>query len=212
MKQEENENEFTCGTCGRVSKSALAFTRHTNKCKANNLQCTLCKATLDDHTKLKDHIENVHKGKCFVCATPNCFATYTTKKGLAYHETTAHKAQTFECGPCNEVFDTLDELNNHKKMKQHRNKALQSPCKGCGRIFRGNHESTRHWENSCPFNPLRVVKCFVCKEETGQAKDFLVHLKEKHNSKSSQLCTRCLLDFSTKIKLEKHQMDCKKGG
>ena len=212
MLEEEKATEYPCTNCGRVSKTSLAFTRHVNKCKATNLQCTLCKASFNDHDLLKDHIQTVHKGKCFVCSTPSCMATYTTKKGLNYHESTAHTVKTFECVPCSEIFDSIDELNSHKKTKEHRNKALQTPCKGCGRIFRGTHESTQHWDNSCPFNPNRVVKCYVCKVETGQAKDFLVHLKENHNSKSSQLCTRCLLDFSSKTKLEKHQETCKKGG
>ena len=205
----ESEMNFTCTICGRVSKSALAFTRHQNKCKVENMNCTLCDKVFDSNTQFKQHIVDVHKDKLFVCSNGKCFATYTTKKGLMYHESTNHVVKLFTCVPCEENFSTADEFSTHKRSKEHKAQIAKTVCTGCGRTFRSNHESSRHFENSCPFNPMRPVKCFICRTESGQACDFLEHLKEKHNSKSKYLCTRCLLDLPTKTKLESHLQTCK---
>ena len=206
MVQKEAKTTETCDTCGKTFTSQFAFSRHVNSCKTKNLECSGCKAKFDDMQELKTHIGKVHKGKLFVCEEDeNCYFTFSTKKGLLYHEAT-HKRIT--CEACDEIFDNSDDLSTHKKSRQHKQNATKSNCVGCRRQFTSRHKAQRHFESTCPHNPNRVVKCTVCKEKVGKAKDFLTHLKTVHNFKTNYMCTRCLCDVSTSKKLDAHLEKC----
>ena len=208
QKDKENETAKTCTTCDRWFKSQLVYTRHMNGCKSLNKICSICETTFPDGEQMKKHIVTTHEGKLFPCTVDHCYSYFSTKKGFTYHIGN-HEEKNFNCGTCKEVFANSTEFMAHKKTNAHKANSKRTECKACKKIFTGRYEENRHWENVCPFNPERPVKCNVCQTRTGKAQDFLVHLKEEHNFKSNYLCTRCLLDFQTQKLLDGHSQTCK---
>ena len=205
------KERIPCSTCEKDFSSHFAYNRHAPKCKAEKNQCIVCNSVFASPDHLRDHQmnETSHVGKVFVCKEEGCYAQFTTKKGLAYHRGT-HTKKTFNCNPCQQVFDSREFFSAHKKTEEHKKNSKTTVCQGCKRKFHGKYEAKRHFDSSCSFNPDRKVKCTVCNVTTGPARDFLQHLKEEHSCTSKYLCTRCLLHFTTHAQLNSHQETCKR--
>ena len=208
MIKSEDEKSVICSTCKKTYKLQLAYTRHINSCKMSHNQCSMCSTKFSSNEQLKEHIIQSHEGKVFVCPYEDCYIAYATKKGLKYHQGT-HAMKQFNCSTCSLSFNSSEELQTHKKNPEHKNYAKRAKCSGCGKVYNSKHEAEWHFDKSCLFNPDRIVKCFVCMKMTGKAKDFLEHLKEKHNSAAVCICTRCLLSFPNAKSKEKHLETCK---
>ena len=157
---------------------------------------------------MRKHIVSTHEGKLFPCTVEGCYSYFATKKGFTYHLEN-HEQTNFNCTVCKEVFTNSAKFMAHKKTSVHKTKSKRSQCKACKKVFTGKYEESCHFETACPFNPERPVKCNVCQIRTGKASEFLANLQEKHNFKTSYLCTRCLLDFPMKNLLETHLEKCK---
>ena len=173
------------------------------------MECSICNYKFTDGDKLREHIVDYHEGKLWCCTAPNCFTYFSLKKGKIYHEGT-HFKKELTCSHCNEMFEMLTQLAEHKKSPEHKACSKKMKCTPCQKDFTGKYELNRYLQSTCPFNPDRQVKCKLCNTSSGTAHDFLKHLREEHNSTSDYLCTRCLLDFATEKLLLNHLEKCKK--
>ena len=196
--------ELPCAICKKKFKTDFSLIRHENKCQFENLECYMCNTKFGDSDQLKDHVSKVHKGKVFVCPEDKCYFMFSTSKGLVYHAAT-HRS--VECEVCECTFGTVEELNAHKKSREHKVNTSKTDCPGCKRQFSGLHEATRHFNQSCPYNENRHVKCNSCKVKVCASK-LLDHLKEEHGCTNKFLCTRCLLDLTTSKQLSNHLKKC----
>ena len=190
-------------------KTQLSHTQHLNSCKSSKLICSICDEKLPEVSKLWKHIEETHPGKLFACAINECPFSLTSRKGLEYHIGNVHTGKEFNCSPCKQLFNSAQELNEHKRSQDHKSRRKPVECKGCKKSYIGKYEAERHFENSCLFNPNRNVKCNICKKVTVPASELLGHLKKEHESKAKFLCTRCLKEISSQKKLDEHLKTCK---
>ena len=200
-----------CSTCDQTFKSNLSYTRHVNKCKGKHLTYQKCDHIFENIDSPRQHMVDDHTKELFPSMFEGCYSSFNTKKGITCHEG-AHSKKKLSCSPCNQEFETSNDLKNHNRTSAHKDKVKKNPCKGCGNIFNGKSAANRHFENYCPFNADRKVRCIVCKITTGKASEFLKHLQEKHASTNEHFCTRCLVEFPSEKKLKEHQEKCSKGG
>ena len=204
-----NGKEVECTLCKVVFKTQLSHTRHLNSCKSSKMICSLCDKKLPDVSKRWKHIEQTHPGKLFTCTIDECQFSFTSRKGLEYHIGNVHTGKEFNCSPCKQLFNTVQELNEHKRSQDHKSRRKPVECKGCKKSYIGKYEAERHFENSCLFNPNRNVKCNICKKVNVPDSELLGHLKKVHESKVKFLCTWCLKEILSQKKLDEHLKTCK---
>ena len=94
--------------------------------------CKDCGCGFQSQGYLENHKEKKHGeiSKPFEC--PECSKILRSKRNLADHIVKIHRT----CKPCNETFETFEELNHHKK--QH------TTCSECSVDFKTKYKLDRH--------------------------------------------------------------------
>ena len=84
----KKENQLTCKTCNKVSKTKWHLQRHilTNHTKEEDMpfHCSVCKKGLATKDRMDNHMEQVHqKTSNYQCK--NCIKYFSSKKRLGKH-------------------------------------------------------------------------------------------------------------------------------
>lgn len=162
--------------------------------------CYLCDAVIKSYSLFYLHMQNVHSlEKKFQCVISSCGFTTRNPAEFQRHTKIHKQPVTHACSVCDTVFETEDELKQHKISPEHGDKYMKMHekcrpggveprnyrCKACQswfglRSYFINHMETEHHNYKCPHCGLQFL-------QPGSRR---LHLQQIH-PKISNTCEFC---------------------
>ena len=130
---EEDNNTKTCKICSKVFVSQSKLKRHIDSVhKKISYKCEKCNKNLSSKESLKTHIENVHDKKRIINCNL-CDNKFSNNTSLQLHIKAVHEKSLEEkCEICNKTFSTHKSLSLHIK-KVHEGDKIN--CELCNKII-----------------------------------------------------------------------------
>ena len=94
---------------------------------------------------------------------PNCFAKFSSTKGLRRHYADMHSQKTFDCHICDLQFDTSAKLYHHKQTDHYKKKRLAPyGCNDCERAFYVKDDLINHQARVHGIGEVMQYRCRHC--------------------------------------------------
>ena len=205
-----------CQKCDQAffSQSLLRMHLHqTHSIKLSQKDCLLCFKELPSQRKAAIHMERVHVGSKFRC-----------QQNVGNWRSIANG---FDVG-CNQMFSTIDELDEHVHEKHTR--ADKYTCHICGKTFRALERAkfNRHTEShsmgeptfkcdscsKCFFFEIELIGhkkkihktlyCELCEFKTSGNNGLKNHFLSNHTNEKPHVCSKCGKGFALSYHLRRH--------
>lgn len=138
--------------------------------------CYLCDAVIKSYSLFYLHMQNVHSlEKKFQCVISSCGFTTRNPAEFQRHTKIHKQSVTHACSVCDTVFETEDELKQHKISPEHGDKYMKM------------HEKCRPGG----VEP-RNYRCKACQSWFGLRSYFITHMETEHHNYK---CPHCGLQF-----------------
>ncbi len=209
---------FKCGVCGRDFKALKQLMQHlpshvlsdNKEAGKKTHQCTLCGAVYDTARGLAMHRKAKHPLQ-LKCA--ECGASFSSQQDFRQHHQDNHAPKHYMCAACDDVFDTLDELNTHKMAHYNRFIKPSFKCSLCDKTFVSEEEMQYH-ERTHPLQQCEdcgtafsdpspgsgpLVGCPVCSGVT------LTDLRTLQVGRARFRCDECGAETATPLTLAAHR-------
>lgn len=174
-------------------------------------KCTECTASFHKATRLKNHVQKIHRNeKSYACT--QCDAKFFTREFLKYHEVTHDKnaPKPFNCEQCSTSFHFTRQLKSHMR-KRHpepssKTTADKSICEFCSFEFRHSRDLYYHQVNK-HFDQMNLTehpfKCDKCDKVFSKPQYLKCH-QNLHDDMYPYECEICGKKFSWKHSLTGH--------
>ncbi|XP_050307055.1 oocyte zinc finger protein XlCOF6-like [Anthonomus grandis grandis] len=163
----DHDKSLTCKICGKKFTRNYKKNKHMlSHLKEKNYSCNKCGKTFTYKTSLVRHFK-MHFGKRFLCSS--CGNAYTTKFMLQRHIRIMHTM--------------VDE--DGKPLPKPPPKPVKLQCEFCGEIFTTKYGYGRHIRRHPEF---REFKCKICSFMCDTREQLDVHMEEKHNKHTCDVC------------------------
>ena len=206
---EENEDlkeKFYCEKCEFVCLSKDWLDVHKGITHDNTV-------TLFEDDKLKP--KGLQSEECNICQK-----SFITKMRLSRHTETIHKKKKFTCPKCGQIFEELDDLQNHRNEFHTNdfesdfelpkvnllNKVANYGCVKCDQIFHYYNNSISH-EKTCGKLPECNLICDHCGKGFNSEYIMKRHVKTHVENESKLDCNECGKFFFTWDRLKIHKVN-----
>lgn len=194
MKHNKSIN-FTCNKCKTSFTSVADWQKHQEMC--GKPSCSICNLKFKSWVDVGDHKLKVHAGNSTAptrqwlsCAYKTCQFKCLTQYEMRAHTIKAHKAiESFGCNAprCSKVFNTREELNEHKKEMHASEFIVQYQCVECKNCF---SSKTLLAEHQYLHTMEKLRKCDLCSRSFGTFPELRRH-REVHIAKGTLRCLAC---------------------
>ena len=156
FSEEDNSDSFVfcCEVHSLTFENLEDFEEHqiSNHSVNGRVACGICDKTYSTKYLRRNHIKGYHLGEKFTCGVQNCGKTFPLKRYRDAHERSYRHQGTnssllYACDVCNEVFNELEELKQHKLKHSSTKKFHCEYCKVKG--YTRLSDLKRH-EAECP--------------------------------------------------------------
>ena len=200
---EQNENKITENQeIVEVDVSLILRNPETNR-----YHCPIkdCSASFPTRSKLKRHINGVHRNfRPFKCDFDGCSESFTLKENLDRHKATHEEdLKPVECPHCDEKFKNPKELENHIKTIH---TVTDHQCPDCKKYFTSKSGLNLHIKYC---KKIKVYKCPdpECEKSFVTQWELDRHMAHKHSDERNHICDfkGCGKAFKTENKLRAHK-------
>uniref|UniRef100_A0A1B0CKX7 C2H2-type domain-containing protein n=2 Tax=Lutzomyia longipalpis TaxID=7200 RepID=A0A1B0CKX7_LUTLO len=189
---------------------------HFTKEEEEKFNCSSCNESFSQQHDLDAHTEEQHDATSFFCLL--CNEKFQTKAILLNHMkshqspkankmTKGVKEETpkeFPCDECNEVFHSIEDYVNHKRIHV-RNRLpgiLQRiQCDFCSETFADTTEFNKHLHMHVSSKNRASFVCDYCNADFFTEKAYISHIRDH---KTSLECPYCLKSFEQRLDKEFH--------
>lgn len=222
LKVHQSESCLACNVCSFSTTKLKSLNNHmkshhdTEKRETSDdstsddttdediIQCKHCDFETNNESAIKEHCQQNHEGKCFLCN--HCTENVTEVSNLSSPDTkeSGKSDISYKCQYCSFNDNKLSSLNEHK-YKVHSNE-LPFSCRKC--IYRSRtsqnlerHERAKHkLVRRC----YTLHKCKYCNFKTSELTLLTKHNYKVHCSKYVYKCNLCSYRSSRAYDLNKH--------
>lgn len=198
---------YHCETCDRYFLKKHHLSSHMVSCHNSERPyvCPYCARSYKTSNQLEAHLEAGHS---FQCAT--CLIEFNCKPHLKKHLGDSPSCRKNICSRCNNmVFDTEEELVQHKQeIHQQRSKKIFT-CSECGKTyceaFKLRQHMTWHATGRYPY------QCEICSVVCYKKSKLDRHVSSVHLKIYTFECRDCEASFKTKKNLDEHKYKMHEG-
>lgn len=113
---DSNRKSFICTVCKMQFRSRVTWYRHRFRHMNNVLNCEYCDEKFIMLSKLKQHIQDIHKSQLNTHQCDQCSEAFPLKFLLTWHIEWHKNAKKYACTACDSVFFSERKLNTHIRM------------------------------------------------------------------------------------------------
>ncbi|CAH2108950.1 unnamed protein product [Euphydryas editha] len=190
---------YVCKECGTGYVTKCRLKVHSKQHIGGSFQCETCKKVYTTPTKLKNHIDVVHKMiKRFKCA--KCDERFTEYFRRQKHMVEVHGVAPLEykCNICKKTFDRKYVMSMHMKRDHLEDKDYQ--CEMCSYRCFTKKQLKLHM---IKHNGERIFECTICKKSYARKKTLREHMRI-HNKDRRYACKACGQAFVQNCSLKRH--------
>ena len=147
--------EISCPyeNCDYTTKINRHMQTHTQGHQARNVSCAFCPKTFAKEQALVAHVRNKH-GKESPLPCQHCELTFTTQRARKLHINNMHiffedGSVSLRCLECENVFDTMLALREHKQQQHKKKNTGPFLCAHCGKQFNTKKLLNKHIKRKC---------------------------------------------------------------
>ena len=193
-----------CSLCGKVLSAKSKLKLHM---QAIHKKCAKCDKTFVNKDK---HYEKFHsEQKCkfceFICKEKSQLQAHLkeihNKEGPS-NNNKPKKQGPNNCRICNEEFDSKENQTEHEE-KEHSH--LKQTCEMCNEVCLTIHFLTRHIVNKhCTKNTEGKIMCYYCSKDYSGNGLLVYHIMNRHFNQPLHPCSVCGKGFDTQSTLKLH--------
>ncbi|KAG5886097.1 hypothetical protein JTB14_031698 [Gonioctena quinquepunctata] len=188
--------EYKCNGCAETFVEVTAFKDHKLACRANILQCNICKKEFQERKKLIGHLKGHMVVKDYRCKI--CGKLYPNPSTLRVHVRSHTGERPFRCPTCHKGFVRWAGVVGH--MKTHEDEKPFA-CETCGRAFKVASNLERHKRLHTGVMPFT---CNICNKNFSQSENLQLHIRTYHTNERPYLCNECGKRFVNSTRLNRH--------
>jgi uncharacterized Zn-finger protein len=130
-------------------------------------RCDQCGKVLSTNANLKQHIQNVHSDKRFICSFDNCGKSFTRSSHLKSHVKSAHEGVRYPCSVCDKSFTQYGSLKLHISSIHDKTRHQCDHCEKSytDRGYLNTHIKQKHQQSSTNLSTTPTptfVNCLFC--------------------------------------------------
>ena len=168
-----DERRYSCPECGNRYKTPGHLATHRTIHRVPEQMCSICAKCFTTTSKLKSHIDRVHK-KLRPCKCDRCERSFSDKGKLKGHIKRMHENnRPWVCESCGKRFKVKDDLIVHTKLHQEKKFACDECDYRCARAeYLKKHRRTHTGEK--PYH------CEACEMRFSNRTSLVLHQKKVH--------------------------------
>jgi len=196
QQQQQHLHKWTCGICGIISNTTVAFKHHARTHTDVYPKCPQCGKTLSNRSNLTRHMK-IHLGvKNQVCDI--CKKAFLSKDHLYQHQKVHSAIKEYVCHTCGDDFHQHSNLIHHMRIHS---SVKEYTCNMCGKAFSQQRGLAQHLKTH---SNVKEHVCHVCHSRFSHQQGLARHLKVHSNVKEFS-CEICGKEFNRRCNLMRHK-------